>query len=77
MRFLAGPKGAPVDMESLKLEYKMAWGIDITDKVVEYVDGTQIDVSDSELPEGDHTVEIFIDDVEGRRSSRLFSVTVR
>ena len=75
--FQAGPLGHPVDMETLKLEYKMAWGIDITDRVREYIDGTQIDVQESELPEGKHTVEIQIEDIEGHQSSRLFTVTVK
>jgi hypothetical protein len=77
VEFGAGPLGHPVDMETLKLEYKMAWGIDITDKVRSYVEGTQIDVAESELPEGRHTVEIQIEDVEGHESSRIFTVTVK
>jgi hypothetical protein len=75
--FQAGPQGHPVDMESLKLEYKVAWGIDITDRVRQYIDGTQIDVAESELPEGRHTIEIQIEDVAGHESSRLFTVTVK
>ncbi len=75
--FRNSPEGHAVDMETLKLEYKMAWGIDITDKVRDYIDGTQIDVAESELPEGRHTVEIEIRDVEGHRSSQLFTVTVK
>lgn len=75
--FRAGPLGTPVDMETLKLEYKVAWGIDITDKVRAYIAGTEIDVAESELPEGKHSVEIQIEDVDGHRSSRLFTVTVQ
>lgn len=75
--FQSGPSGHPVDMQSLKLEYKVAWGIDITDRVREYIDGTQIDVAESELPEGRHTVEIQIEDTEGHQSSHLFTVTVK
>ncbi len=77
VKFRAGPLGHPVDMDTLKLEYKVAWGIDITDRVREYIDGTQIDVVESELPEGKHSVEIQIDDVEGHRSARIFTVTVK
>jgi hypothetical protein len=77
VEFLAGPLGTPVDMETLKLEYKMAWGIDITDKVREYVTGTQIDVAESELPEGRHTVEIQIEDTKDHKSVQLFTVTVK
>jgi len=75
--FRSGPRGFPVDMDSLALEYQVAWGIDITDKVREYVIGTEIDVAESELPEGRHTVEIRIEDTEGHQSRRLFTVTVK
>jgi hypothetical protein len=54
----------------------MAWGIDITDRVREYIHGNVIDVAESELPKGKHTIEIQIDDSAGHRSSRLFTVTV-
>jgi hypothetical protein len=77
VEFLAGPKGFPVDMESLKLEYKRAWGIDITDRVRDYVAGTSIDVAESELPRGKHTVEIQISDTDGNRSQQHFTVTVK
>jgi hypothetical protein len=63
-------------MESLKLEYKKDWGIDITDRVREYVAGTTIDVAESNLPRGKHTVEIQISDTHGNRSQELFTVTV-
>ena len=75
--FEAGPLGHPVDMETLRLEYKKAWGIDITDRVRAFIDGTQIDVAESELPVGRHTVEIQIEDVEGHESRRTFTVTVK
>jgi hypothetical protein len=76
VEFKPGPEGHRVDMESLQLEYKMAWGIDITNRVREYVHGNVIDVAESELPKGKHTIEIQIDDSAGHRSSRLFTVTV-
>jgi hypothetical protein len=47
-----------------QLEYKKAWGIDITNRVRELITGSRIDVAESELPQGRHTVEIQISDVE-------------
>ena len=76
VEFSAGPAGYAVDMESLKLEYKKAWGIDITDRVVDYLVGNKIQVDDSELPKGRHTVEVQIRDVEKNLSIRLFTVIV-
>lgn len=77
VEFLPGPKGYDVDIASLKLEYKKAWGIDITDRVRDYVSGTVIDVADSELPSGRHTVEIEIADVQENLSRQIFTITVK
>ena len=77
VEFLPGPKGYDVDITSLKLEYKKAWGIDITDRVRDYINGTVIDVKESELPTGRHTVEIEIADVEDNLSRQIFTVIVK
>jgi hypothetical protein len=77
VEFRPGPKGYAVDIESLKLEYKKAWGIDITDRVREFITRTGIDVENSELPKGRHTVEIEIADTESNLSRRIFTVTVK
>ena len=75
--FLPGPKGHEVDIASLKLEYKKAWGIDITDRVRAFITGTVIDVEESELPAGRHTVEIQIADVADNLSRQIFTVTIK
>ena len=77
VEFLPGPKGYEVDISSLKLEYKKAWGIDITDRVRDYIQGSVIDVKESELPTGRHTVEIEIADVEHNLSRQTFTVIVK
>jgi hypothetical protein len=77
VEFLPGPKGYDVDINSLKLEYKKAWGIDITDRVRDYITGTVIDVKESELPSGRHTVEIEIADVKHNVSRQIFTVIVK
>lgn len=77
VEFLPGPKGYEVDISSLKLEYKRAWGIDITDRVRDFITGTTIDVKKSELPSGRHTVEIEISDVAENLSRKIFTVTVK
>ncbi len=75
--FLPGPKGHEVDLDSLKLEYKKAWGIDITSRVRDYIAGTVIDVKESELPTGRHTVEVEIADVADNVSRQIFTVTIK
>jgi hypothetical protein len=77
VQFLVGDNGIPVDMDSLKLEYKRAWGIDITSRVSEYVTESGIEIAEAELPRGKHSVEIRIEDEEQNRSSRLLSVTIK
>ncbi len=77
VEFLPGPKGYEVDIATLKLEYKKAWGIDITDRVRDFVTGTVIDVKESELPRGRHTVEIEIADTHKNLSRQIFTVTVK
>lgn len=68
--------GAP-NMESLRLVYKKMWGIDITDRVIDHIEGNQIKVSEAELPVGEHKVEIYIEDVEGNESRTLISIFVK
>jgi hypothetical protein len=77
VEFEPGSKGYEVDISSLKLEYKKAWGIDITDRVREFITGTKIDVRESELPTGRHTVEIEIADTAKNLSRQIFTVTVK
>ena len=77
VEFLPGPLGYEVDLSSLKLEYKKAWGIDITERVREFIKGSRIDVAESELPRGRHTVEVQISDVEKNFSRKIFTVTVK
>lgn len=77
VEFTPGPKGYEVDISSLKLEYKKAWGIDITDRVSEFITGTKIDVKESELPTGRHTIEIEIADTAKNISRQIFTVTVK
>ena len=74
--FEPGANGLAVDMKSLKLEYQRAWGIDITSRVRDYIDGLEIHVGEAELPEGRHSVEIQIQDTEENLSTLLFTVTV-
>ena len=77
VEFLPGPMGFEVDISSLRLEYKKAWGIDITDRVLEFITGSGIDVAESELPRGRHTVEVQISDVEKNFSRQVFTVIVK
>ncbi len=74
--FMRGQKGYDVNMNSLRLTYQKGWGFDITDRVMEYVKGMDIDVPAVSLPPGKHAVEIYIEDVKRNASRLLFSVEV-
>lgn len=76
LRFGVGRSGELVDMSTIKMIYRRAWGIDITDRLRDYIRGNVILVDAVDLPEGRHRVEIFISDVKENVSSRLFTVTV-
>jgi hypothetical protein len=65
-----------VNMRSFKLTYKKLWGIDITDRVLEYIDGESINAPEIELPEGKHTLEIYIEDNEENISTKLITFEV-
>ncbi len=76
IEFVPGSKNLPVNMDSLKLTYKRLWGIDLTDRVREYIDNTSIDVPETELPAGEHTIEIYIEDIAENASTQLITINV-
>lgn len=68
--------GADVDMKTLKVNYLKMITINITPRVKSYIEGTKLDVPQAEFPAGDHRTEIYIEDVDGNVSTKLFTVTV-
>jgi len=77
VEFRPGENGLPVDMGSFQLEYKRAWGIDITSRVRDHIDGLALRVEEAQVPPGRHSVEIRIRDTGSNLSARLLTVTVR
>jgi hypothetical protein len=76
--FHVGPSGEPVDLSTLQVTYRKAWGIDITSRLAKYLswDDLTIKVPDARLPVGRHSVEIYIEDAGDNPSSRIFTVEV-
>jgi hypothetical protein len=68
--------GSDVSMNSLKVRYHKAVAIDITDRVQEYISGTNLDIPNAEFPDGKHTTEIYIEDADGNASRKYFEVKV-
>jgi hypothetical protein len=68
--------GANVNMKTLKVNYLKMITINITSKVKDYIKGNKVDVPNAEFPVGNHRTEIYIEDVDGNVSRKLFTVTV-
>ena len=50
--------------------------IDITDRVLKFVDKTKLDISDTNLPVGKHEIGVYIKDIDGNPNERVISVKV-
>ena len=74
--FRSGKTGIPVDLGSVRITYKRAWGIDITSRLRQYISDSGIRVPMAELPVGRHVIEIYLEDVDRNISRARFSVTV-
>lgn len=76
INFKPGPSGSAPDMDSLKLTYKKLWGIDITDRVIDYLTQSGINVPETEMPLGKHRLEIYIEDDDDNVSKTLISLKI-
>jgi hypothetical protein len=74
--FEPGKSGKPVDMETLKVTLIGFIDINITDRLREYIRGTNLDVQEAKLPSGEHRLRMRIKDVDGNPNERDIVVTV-
>ena len=68
--------GAEPKMSTLKVRYIKFFTIDITERVKPYVVANRIHVTQAEFPKGDHTVEIYLEDSQGKASSKVVEFKV-
>ncbi|HEY5594694.1 MAG TPA: hypothetical protein VIL61_05990 [Nitrospiria bacterium] len=68
--------GAEPKMDTLKVRYIKFFTIDITDRVKPYVEANRIHVTKAEFPKGNHTVEIYLEDAQGKASSKVVEFKV-
>jgi hypothetical protein len=68
--------GAEPNMSTLKVRYIKFFTIDITNRVKPYVVANRIHVTQAEFPKGDHTVEIYLEDLQGKASSKVVEFKV-
>ena len=68
--------GAEPNMSSLRVRYIKFFTIDITDRVKPYVAANRIHVTRAEFPKGEHTVELYVEDTQGKASSKVVEFKV-
>ncbi len=74
--FEPGKSGKKADMKTLKVTLIGFFDIDITDRLKEYVRGTNLEVEKAKLPSGKHRLRMRIKDVVGNPNERDVVVTV-
>ena len=74
--FEPGKSGKPADMKTLKVTLIGFININITDRLIEYIRGTNLDVEEAKLPSGKHRLRMRIKDVDGNPNERDVVVTV-
>lgn len=74
--FEPGKSGKPADMKTLKVTLIGFININITDRLIEYIKGTNLDVEEANLPSGKHRLRMRIKDVDGNPNERDVVVTV-
>ena len=74
--FEPGKSGKPADMRTLKVTLIGFININITDRLIEYIKGTNLDVEEAKLPSGKHRLRMRIKDADGNPNERDVVVTV-
>jgi len=76
VEFKQSKDGAEPNMSSLKVRYIKFFTIDITDRIKPYIDGYRIHAPKAEFPKGSHTVELYVEDTQGKASSKVVEFKV-
>ena len=74
--FEPGKSGHSPAMDTLKVTLIGFFNIDITDRVREYIKGSNLEVKEASLPSGSHRLRMSIKDVSGNPNERDLLVTV-
>ena len=67
---------AEINLDSLSVEVVKFINIDITDRIKPYVTVKGIHIPDAPLPSGEHTILLYIEDVEGNPTDFEMTITV-
>src|SRR4051794_33833007 len=69
--------GASIAPNAVKLTYVRNPAVDLTDRVRPYLAATGIDIQQTEMPPGEHTIRIDVTDTDGRSTTELFVLKVQ
>lgn len=68
--------GAKIDTSAVKVTYMRNPAVDITERVKPFVQDGGIDITQAELPAGNHLIRVDVKDSEGRVATSLLNLTV-
>ena len=74
--FEPGKSKKPANMKTLRVTLIGFIDFNITDRLIEYIKGTNLDVDGAKLPIGKHRLRVLIKDVDGNSNERDVVVTV-
>ena len=66
-----------IDLSTLKVEYLKLFSIDITERVLPYVNKEGIKISNAKFPSGTHNLKITIGDKRGAVTTRKFTAVIK
>jgi hypothetical protein len=68
--------GSKIDPSSVTVTYLRGSNIDLTPRVMPYVNAAGIDIPDAEVPAGEHAIRVELKDSEGRAVQTSFTLAV-
>lgn len=68
--------GATIDPGSVKMTYVKNPAVDLTDRVKAFAKPDGLDIAAAEIPPGNHTLRVDVQDSDGRVATTLFTVKV-
>lgn len=68
--------GAKIDAASVRVSYLKATPVNLLERVKPGVSESGIDLSNAEIPPGEHEIQVTLEDSEGRKSSKVINLTI-
>lgn len=68
--------GSKIDPSSVTVTYLRGSNVDLTPRVMPYINAAGIDIPDAEVPAGEHAIRVELKDSEGRAVQTSFTLAV-